>query len=237
MQGASGANLVSNSGTVISHGYNLSSDNGGGFLTATGDQINTDPILGPLQNNGGPTFTHGLLTGSPAINAGDPNFTPPPLYDQRGPGYDRVYNGRIDIGSFELLGNIRTVTSTANSGAGSLRDTIAAASDGDTIQFDAALNGQTITLTSAELVIDKNISISGPGPGLLSVSRDPQASPFRIFRVTPGHTVTIAGLTISNGLAQTPSDRGGGILNDHAALMVNNCAPDGQYSWFRRWRF
>jgi hypothetical protein len=41
-------------------------------LNAIGDQINTDPILGPLQDNGGPTFTHALLTGSPAINAGDP---------------------------------------------------------------------------------------------------------------------------------------------------------------------
>ena len=99
--GSSDANF-NNSATVISLGYNLSSDNGGGFLTATGDQINTNPMLGPLQNNGGPTFTHALLTGSPAINAGDPNFAPPPLYDQRGPGYDRVVGGRIDIGSFEL---------------------------------------------------------------------------------------------------------------------------------------
>jgi hypothetical protein len=100
--GTSGANLANNSGTVISHGYNLSSDNGGGFLTAAGDQINTEPMLGPLQDNGGPTATHALLTGSPAINAGDPNFNPPPLYDQRGPGYPRVIGGRIDIGSFEL---------------------------------------------------------------------------------------------------------------------------------------
>src|SRR5207244_2850100 len=90
------------SGTVISHGYNLSSDNGGGFLTATGDQINTDPLLGPLANNGGPTFTHALLPGSPAIDAGDPTFTPPPLFDQRGPCFARVVNGRIDIGAFEL---------------------------------------------------------------------------------------------------------------------------------------
>src|SRR5439155_277076 len=36
-----------------------------------------------------------------AINMGDPNFTPPPFYDQRGPGFDRVVNGRIDIGAFE----------------------------------------------------------------------------------------------------------------------------------------
>jgi hypothetical protein len=59
-------------------------------------------MLGPLQNNGGPTQTHALLPGSPAIDAGDPNFTPPPDYDQRGPGFVRVFNGRIDVGSFEL---------------------------------------------------------------------------------------------------------------------------------------
>src|SRR5439155_14199239 len=48
--GASGANITG-MGTVTSRGYNLSSDDGGGFLSATGDQTNTDPILGPLQNN------------------------------------------------------------------------------------------------------------------------------------------------------------------------------------------
>jgi hypothetical protein len=100
--GTSGANIDGNPGTVTSQGYNLSSDDGGGFLNATGDQINTDPLLGPLQFNGGPTFTHQLLTGSPAINAGDPNFTPPPFYDQRGPDYDRVFNGRLDSGSLEV---------------------------------------------------------------------------------------------------------------------------------------
>ena len=88
--------------TVISLGYNLSSDDGSGHLTGPGDQINTDPMLGPLQDNGGPTFTHALLRRSPAINAGDPNFTPPPSNDQRGPGFRRVRNGRIDIGSYEV---------------------------------------------------------------------------------------------------------------------------------------
>ena len=99
--GASGGNIF-NSGTVTSLGYNLSSDNGGGVLTAPGDQINTDPTLGPLQNNGGPTFTHEVLAGSPAIDAGDPSFTPPPFYDQRGPAFYRVMNGVVDIGSFEV---------------------------------------------------------------------------------------------------------------------------------------
>ena len=67
-------NIFSSSGTVTSNGYNLSSDNGGGYLNGPGDQINTDPLLGPLQDNGGPTFTHALVPGSPAIDAGDPSF-------------------------------------------------------------------------------------------------------------------------------------------------------------------
>jgi hypothetical protein len=99
---AGGHSIISDGGTVHSFGYNLSSDDGGGYLNGTGDQINTDPLLGPLQDNGGPTFTHALLPGSPAINAGDPNFIGPPDYDQRGPGYDRVRGGRIDVGSFEV---------------------------------------------------------------------------------------------------------------------------------------
>jgi hypothetical protein len=113
--GAAGTNIFmfNNTGTATSLGYNLSSDDGGGVLTATGDQINTDPMLGPLQNNGGPTFTHDLLTGSPGIDAGDPNFTPPPLYDQRGPGYGRVVNGRIDVGSLEVQAVPATPTPTA----------------------------------------------------------------------------------------------------------------------------
>ena len=100
--GVSGANIFNNGGSLITHGYNISSDDGSGLLNGPGDQINTDPMLGPLQDNGGPTFTHALLPGSPAIDAGDPSFTPPPYYDQRGPVFWRVRNGRIDIGSFEV---------------------------------------------------------------------------------------------------------------------------------------
>ncbi len=88
-------------GIVTSLGYTLCSDvcslNHG-----PGDLINTDPLLGPLQDNGGPTFTHELLPGSPVIDAGDPTFTPPPWYDQRGTDFWRVRSNRIDIGSFEV---------------------------------------------------------------------------------------------------------------------------------------
>ena len=114
--GELGPNILNDSGTVTSHGYNLSSDDGGGVLNGPGDQINTNPLLGPLQNNGGPTFTHQLLLGSPAIDAGDPKFAPPPFYDQRGNNFWRVRNGRIDMGSFEVQAGTSptpTPTSTA----------------------------------------------------------------------------------------------------------------------------
>jgi len=113
-RGESGTNIVNDSGTLTSDGYNLSSDDGSGYLIGPGDQINTDPLLGPLQNNGGPTFTHALLPGSPAIDAGDANFTPPPFFDQRGLGFDRVVNGRIDKGSVEVQsGSTPTPTPSA----------------------------------------------------------------------------------------------------------------------------
>ena len=100
--GASGENIFNNGGTVTSHGYNICSDNGGGYLNGPDDQVNTDPLLGPLQDNGGPTLTHAPLPGSPAIDAGDPNFTPPPFRDQRGRCFYRVFGRRIDVGSVEV---------------------------------------------------------------------------------------------------------------------------------------
>ena len=95
----------------ISQGYNLSSDAGGGYLTAAGDMVNTDPMLGPLASNGGPTQTHALLPGSPAIDTGFPEFGPPG--DQR--GFPRV--GRQDIGAFEFNSfalRITSITRLAN---------------------------------------------------------------------------------------------------------------------------
>ena len=108
--GASGQNIFNNGGTVTSHGYDISSDDGGGVLTGPGDQINTDPLLGPLQDNGGPTLTHLPLPGSPAIDAGNPEFTRPPYHDQRGSCFYRVFGRRIDIGSVETQPRPRCVT-------------------------------------------------------------------------------------------------------------------------------
>ena len=61
------------------------------------DILDTDPLLDFLGNNGGPTLTHALLSGSPAINAG--NNDGAPITDQR--GYARIVSGIIDIGAYE----------------------------------------------------------------------------------------------------------------------------------------
>jgi hypothetical protein len=66
-----------------------------------GNVLNQDPQLGPLANNGGPTQTQLPAATSPAVNAGDPAFTPPPATDQRGAGFPRVAEARIDIGAVE----------------------------------------------------------------------------------------------------------------------------------------
>jgi hypothetical protein len=85
------------SGPVVlaSDGHNVASD-GSCNLTAAGDQPGTDPLLGPLAANGGPTATHALLAGSPAIDAA--GLTCPGV-DQR--GVARPQGPACDAGAFE----------------------------------------------------------------------------------------------------------------------------------------
>src|SRR5947207_7224602 len=110
--------------------------------------------------------------------------------------------------------NTITVTNTNDSGPGSLRQALADANDGDTINF--AVTG-TIGLTSGELLVDKSITVSGPGAENLAVNGNIQS---RVFHIASGQTVTISGMTITNGHV---SDSGGGIYNDHAVLILNDC--------------
>jgi hypothetical protein len=110
--GGGGADLVPDPNSTLTVNYSLIGVADG--LAVIGDVGNLTgtavsplaPQLDPLADNGGPTETHALLPGSPALNAGDPNFDPhafdPPLLsDQRGLPLMRVFGGRIDIGAFE----------------------------------------------------------------------------------------------------------------------------------------
>jgi hypothetical protein len=96
-----------------SAGNNLSSDNNCGF-TGPGDLHGLNPLLGPLAENGGPTQTHALLAGSPAIDAGSNSGCP--ATDQRGVGrpIDGTNSGvpRCDIGAYEYQPPPPTLTPT-----------------------------------------------------------------------------------------------------------------------------
>ncbi len=102
------SSIVENcAGSVTSTGYNLGSDDSCNFSSA-GDLNNIDPMLGPLQYNGGPTQTMALPSGSPAVDGGNPNGCTDGLghllkTDQRGkPRPDTGGTGGCDMGAYEL---------------------------------------------------------------------------------------------------------------------------------------
>ncbi len=158
------------------------------------------------------------------------------------------------ISALLLAVSAEAASLTVNSGADSggtcpgttctLRQAIATAAPGDTINFAAGVT--TITLTSGELLINENLTINGPGANLLSVQRSTASGTpvFRIFNIsnisngtTSGLTVTISGLTIANGLAHSESgdfasNIGGGIVNNHGTLAVENCTLSGNTAAF-----
>jgi len=127
-----------------------------------------------------------------------------------------------------------TVTSTADAGGScpgatcTLRQAIAMAAEGDTVTFSLPANS-TITLTSGELLINKDLRIAGPGANLLTVARDNTAGKpeFRVFNISPpfvSNIIGISGLTISNGRT---NGVGGGILHAGGVLTLTNNAISG----------
>jgi hypothetical protein len=103
------------------------------------------------------------------------------------------------------------VSNTNDSGPGSLRQALADANDGDTI--DATGISGVITLTTGQLLVDKSVIINGAGADVLAIDGNATT---RVFQTDTGETVTISGLTMRNG-----QGNGGGILNaDTATLSI-----------------
>ena len=209
------------SGAVTSLGHNLDSDNTCG-LAGAGDISNTNPFLGPLQDNGGHTFTHALLAGSPAIDSGDD--TAAPATDQR--GVARPLGAASDIGAYEaepLQSGTITVTKTGDAADGfcgtldcSLREAIASGDSGDAITIPAG----TYTLTAGtELTIDKNLTLTGAGSGdtIIQAATAAGLATHRVLLTTADSTVTISSVTIRFG---TTGDNGGGIYKHDGSLTL-----------------
>lgn len=137
--------------------------------------------------------------------------------------------------------NTITVTSTADSGAGSLRNAINRATSGTTIRFAAGLANQTITLNS-ELTIapGQNITIDGAGVANLTISGNGAT---RIFKVNSNQdfptTFTVKNLALVDGFT---NENGGAILGEHRASVIvdnvdflRNVANSGGGAIFSPW--
>jgi hypothetical protein len=117
-----------------------------------------------------------------------------------------------------------TVTNLLDSGPGSLRQAILDTPAGGTVDFQPGLSG-TITLTTGELAINKDLTISGPGASVIMVSGN-HAS--RVFDIAATFTMSLSGLTIADGSVSGQAF-GGGISNS-GTLTVTNCALNGNTS-------
>ncbi|MCA9103160.1 MAG: tandem-95 repeat protein, partial [Planctomycetales bacterium] len=177
-----------------------------------------------------------LLPGSDAINAGDSMIAMPPMFDQRGAGFDRVSGGRIDIGAFEVqfvesllvttAADENDGTSDPSVGAGtSLREALAYANahpGADTITFDTAgafATPQTIALGNS-LTINGDATIDGPGADQLVLDGFVQHG-FRFMTVlyVSGGSVTINGLSITGG--NQGIDNSGTLTLNQSAVYGN----------------
>lgn len=120
------------------------------------------------------------------------------------------------VNKYAVAQPTHVVTNTADAGAGSLRQMIMDASPGDAITFDPQLTFQTITLNSGSLVIDKNLTIRGPGADSLAISG---GQLFSVVEVLSGVDLQIEAITITEGNAAL---NGGGFHIERLANVTIN---------------
>lgn len=181
---ASDNDVTSNGGTYTSRGYNII---GGGnaatsFRPTTNDRvgiIGNTAGLGVLGNNGGQTDTHALFAGSPAIDSGDPAIQQPPVVDpppdpptppftdQRREDFDRVVNGRIDVGALEKQNNDAVVNPVITPRNPTTNQTLTANANSDTTNLNyqwtkTTPNGFTTTVQNGP---SNTLDLSVPGKG------------------------------------------------------------------------
>ena len=168
-------------GPINGNNYNLIGNKTGssGTIGTGTDLVNSNILLGTLQNNGGNNQTHALLDGSLAINAGnnslipldindtdgDGNTTETIPFDQRGTGFSRIANNRVDIGAFEFQGipspfitinNISVIEGNSGTKTGTVTVNLNAVTD-KTVTVDyttannTAISGIDYTATSGQL--------------------------------------------------------------------------------------
>ncbi len=230
-------------GDIIDGGHNLDSDGTCNLDPGNGSLPDTDPLLGPLKDNGGPTKTHALLAGSPAIDAGDDAQCPPT--DQRGVPRPQDGNGDgiaiCDMGAFELEPNQLIVTTLEdelnNDGDCSLREAIEAANTNtpvdacgagevltDTITFDVA---GIITVTSQLTVIDGGPLVT-EGGGVITTSG---GGTTRVWQIEAGSDLTLSAIHIINGMVGE-GDIGAGLNSNGSSVTIIGCTFTGNQAGY-----
>lgn len=168
-----------------------------------------DPLLGPLADNGGPTQTHALLAGSPALDAGDNSkATDPLITDQRGTGriadsLDADTIATVDIGAYEFHPTLNPIFDRTINEDSSLMLFVGVGDIGPEV------TSLTASSTSQGLLPNANVVISGSGP-------------VRTLQATP-----LANLSGTTTITVTATYAGGGIVNSSFLLTVQpvNDAP------------
>ena len=235
--------------TWTAQGANIDSD-GTCSTLASSNFTTIDPLLYPLNDNGGPTLTHRLNPVSPARDAGDnavipadvtdldndTNIVEPLPFDQRGMGFDRVLDGGVDIGAFEVEtacavvpfnipdGDVTALITAIDAANDELcyfgSDTITLAANGTytlTVVNNTADGANGLPAITSDITIDANNatierSVIGGTPD------------FRIFYISEFGALTVNDAIVQNGLANTGGvfgDDGGGFLNEGGMLTVN----------------
>ena len=217
-------------GEITDDGYNISSDGTCGFNIDNHSMPNTDPIIGPLQDNGGPTLTHALQENSPAIDNGDNAQCP--TADQRGiiRPIDGNWDGLAvcDIGSFEYIYTSLYVTTLIdelnNDGDCSLREAIEAANTNASV--DACGSGSVFTDTITfgvvgTITVSNQISVAASGPLMINghdVITTSGGEDTRVWWVDSGSEVTFSHLAMING----ESVEGGSIYNNLGKVAISS---------------
>jgi hypothetical protein len=239
-------------GPLTDLGHNMSSDSSCSF-TNTGSLNDTDPMLGQLADNGGPTLTMALLLGSPAIDAG--NTSAAPATDQR--GLPRPRGQAADIGAYEFQSVLHYVD-VNNPTPNPPYITWATAATNIQAAMDAAVAGEQVIVSNGvyatggravgtnlllnRVVVDKPLtvmSLNGPEVTIiegyqLSGTKNGDGA-VRCVYLTNG--ALLSGFTLTNGAtrdwsAGCPCDQiGGGVWCDSAMTVVSNCVLAGNSAW------
>lgn len=229
-------------GSFNSLGYNLIETTEGTIITGTitGDRLNEDPQLLPIDNLQGSVNSFSFLSTSPVVDSGDPNV---PLIDQRGEA--RPQDGDLDgiaandIGAFEKQIAVIEVTKTTDTDDNvcdsdcSLREAVKRAntdiSKEHGIRFALPGSSQptqiTLTLGDISIARNSNLFIRGLGQQMLSLSGNDQS---RVFFMDNSVRLALMDLTLTNGRSE-----GGGAISGGAVVGLRNIVvKDSRSTWF-----